>query len=216
MASLSLDVVSDVVCPWCWLGKRNLDAARAASPDIDVEVTFRPHELDPSVPKEGVPYRAYMDAKLGGDEAARARFKAMREHLEAAAPAAGITFRFDDIELRLNTIDAHRLVRWSRGQGKDGEAKEALFRAYFDELRNISAHGALVEIAADIGLDADIVRELLATDRDVAAVREEAAFFRNLGVTGVPTFIANGALALPGAVEVEAMQRFLREAVDAA
>lgn len=216
MAALSLDVVSDVVCPWCWLGKRNLDAARAAAPDIDVEVTFRPHELDPSVPKEGVPYQAYMEAKLGGDDASRARFKAMRDHLEAAAPAAGITFRFDDIALRVNTIDAHRLVRWSRGQGKDGDAKEALFRAYFDELRNISAPDVLVEIAADIGLDANIVRELLATDRDVAAVREEAAFFRNLGVNGVPTFIANGALALPGAVEVDAMQRFLREAVEVA
>lgn len=210
---LAIDMVSDLVCPWCWLGKRRLEAALALTPDVAVEISYRPFQLDASVPREGVPYSDYMRAKFD-DGSGADRFKAMRDYLEAAAPEAGVTFRFGDIPLRANTLDAHRLVRWAQGQALGGEMKEALFRAYFDELRNIADPATLAELAEQVGLDGGLTAELLATDKDVREVEVEEAFFRRLGVTGVPTFIANGRLALPGAAEPGEIAQFLREAAD--
>lgn len=207
---VDLDVVSDIVCPWCWLGKRRLDAAIAAIPEIDVDVRWRPFELDPLVPNGGVDYRTYMRAKFGDDR--ESRFKPMRDHLEAAAPAAGITFRFDAIAVRPNTRDAHRLVRWAQGQGKGGAAKEALFQAFFADLKDIGDKGVLSEIAQAIGLDRALVADLLASDRDIAEVEAEETFFRRIGVSGVPTYIANGKLAVQGAQESAALAAFLHEA----
>ncbi len=220
MAEIRLDVVSDVVCPWCWLGKRRLEAAIAAAPELTVEVAWRPFQLDPDMPPEGRPYKDAMRAKfaaapdrdaldaseLGGG------FAAMRAHLEAAAPAAGVRFRFSDIPIRPNTFDAHRLIRWAEGQGKGAEAVEALFRAFFDELRDIGGHDTLAAIAGEVGLDAALVSDLLARDADRETVQAEEAFFRGLGVRGVPTFIANGALAITGAQEPAVLAAFLREA----
>lgn len=213
MAHLHIDMVADPVCPWCWLGKRRLDAAIATldADEITVDVAYRPFELDPNIPKGGVPYRAYMAAKFAGKRGGD-NFKPMREHLEAAAPAAGVTFRFDDIPLRPNTLDAHRLIRWAQGQDLGGAAVEALHAAYFDKLEDIGDPAVLVRIADAIGLNSVVVRDLLSTDRDAEAVQAEAAFFRNLGVRAAPTFIADGKLALPGAVETPALVEFLREA----
>jgi len=212
---VELDVVSDIVCPWCWLGKRRLDAAIAALPDIDVDVRWRPFQLDPNVPNGGQDYGAYMRAKFGVPNTSGGgsdRFTSMRDHLMAAAPDAGITFRFDEIPTRPNTFNAHRLVRWAQGQNAGGAVKEALFKAFFDDLKDIGDPAVLSEIAGAIGLDARLVAELLASDRDVSAVTKEEEFFRNLGVSGVPTFIANGRTAVQGAQESEALAAFLRQA----
>lgn len=209
--TVELDVVSDIVCPWCWLGKRRLDAAIAALPNINVVVHWRPFQLDPDVPKGGQDYGAYMRAKFGASGIPD-RFKPMRDHLMDAAPGAGITFRFDDIPTRPNTLNAHRLVRWAQGQGAADAAAEALFKAFFDDLKDIGDPAVLAEIAGAIGLDAGLVAKLLASDRDLAEVEEEETFFRRLGVASVPTFIANGQVALQGAQDSDALAAFLRKA----
>lgn len=214
--AVRLDIVSDVVCPWCWLGKRRLEAALAAAPDLEVEVSWRPFQLDPGAPAGGLPFKAAMRAKFaqasGDDSELGAGFQAMREHLEAAGPPLGLNFRFSEIPVRPNTFDAHRLVRWAQGQDQGGAAKEALFRAYFEALRDIGDRAVLADIAGAIGLDRALVAELFERGADAEAVRAEEAFFRQLGVRGVPTFIAEGRLALTGAQEPAALEAFLREA----
>lgn len=211
--AVRIDIVSDVVCPWCWLGKKRLEAAvhRAGG---GAELIWRPYELDPTLPEDGVPYRGYMRAKFG--DGPDDRFRVMREHLEEAAPAAGIEFRFDDIPMRPSTLNAHRLIRWAQGQGKGAVASEALFRAFFAELRDIGDKGVLAEIAGEIGLDAKIVADLLATDRDKIAVREEETYFRSLGVSGVPTFIFDGRFAVSGAQEPKTLVELIEKARAAA
>jgi predicted DsbA family dithiol-disulfide isomerase len=211
MSAIRLDVVSDVVCPWCWLGKRRLDAALAQLDDLEVEVTYRPFELDPDVPEGGVDYAEYMKAKFGD----LSRIKSAQAHLTEAGREAGITYRFEEIPNRPNTLNAHRLIRWAHGQGVGAAAKDALFAAHFDTLRDIGDPAVLADIAGEIGLDRDLVAELLATDRDADEVRKEEAFFREIGVNGVPTYIVNGRAAVSGAQEPEMLVRFLRNAAQA-
>lgn len=209
---ISVDIVADLVCPWCWLGKRNWDAALASTPDIAVETVWRPYQLDPTLPREGKPYRDYMKAKFSGED--RQRWTQMRTYLEDAAPAAGIEFRFDDIPVRPNTLNAHRLMRWAGTQGKAGEMAEALFAAFFRDSRDIGERGVLIALASEAGLDAAIVGDLLATDRDEKAVWEEEVFFRKLGVSGVPTYIFNGRFAVSGAQEASVLADAIRQAVN--
>lgn len=209
-----IEMVSDLVCPWCWLGLRRIEAARALTPEVDARLVFRPFELDPDVPPEGADYRTYMAARFGSD-VGRDRASAMRQALEEFGEAEGIPFRFDAIIRRPNSFDAHRLVRWAQGQGKGPAAKEALFRAFFAEGRDIGDPSVLTGIASAIDLDADIVRDLLATDADRDTVRTEANTFRELGVAGVPTYIANRRVAVQGAESAEKLARFIRHAASA-
>jgi predicted DsbA family dithiol-disulfide isomerase len=209
-----IDLVADFVCPWCWLGWRSWLAAKKLSPDIRTEVTWRPHELDPTLPEEGAPYRDYMKAKFSGENADR--WKQMRTHLEAAGPGVGIDFRFDRIETRPSTVNAHRLMRWARGQSekKANAVAEGLFAAFFRDGADIGDPSVLLDIATEAGLKPDIVADLLATDRDKAEVREEAIFFHQLGVTGVPTFIFEGQFAVPGAADPDVLANALRDAAN--
>lgn len=207
---VSVDIVADLVCPWCWLGKRNWDAARLLTPEVAVETVWRPYQLDPALPREGKPYGAYMKAKFAGKNTER--WNQMRAYLEDAAPAAGIVFNFDAIPVRPNTLDAHRILRWAGGQGLADKAAEALFRAFFADSRDIGDRETLVEIAASAGLDPVITADLLASGRDEAAVREEEAFYRKLGVTGVPTYIFNGRFAVSGAQEPKVLADAIRQA----
>jgi predicted DsbA family dithiol-disulfide isomerase len=211
MTKIQLDVVSDVVCPWCWLGKRRLDAALESIDDLEIEVTFRPFQLDPDVPAGGVDYKRYMEAKFGD----LSRITASQEHLVAAGAALGMTYRFGEIANRPNTLDAHRLIRWANGQGKGGDAVEALFRAHFADLKDVGDAAALAEIGGAAGLDSKLVAELLASGRDKAEVQAEEAFFRRLGIGAVPTFIAQGRTAVQGAQEPDALVRFIRAAAAA-
>lgn len=211
--AVHIDIVSDVVCPWCWLGKKRLEAALDEAGG-EAELIWRPYELDPTIPEAGVPYRDYMRAKFG--DGPDDRFRVMREHLEAAAPAAGIDFRFDELPTRPNTLNAHRLIRWAQGQGKGSQAEEALFRAFFAELRDIGDKAVLSEVAGEIGLDPKVVAELLQTDRDKIAVREEETHFRSLGVSGVPTFIFEGRYAVSGAQEPPTLVELIEKARAAA
>lgn len=206
-----IEMVSDIVCPWCWLGLRRIEEARALAPDVDVQLLFRPYELDPTIPADGVDYKAYMSSRVSSPEG-KERMAAMRQALIDYGNAENIPYRFDAVTHRPNSFDAHRLVRWAQGQGKGGAAKEALFRAYFNEARDVGDHGVLVEIARSIDLDPDIVADLLATGADTEAVRAEADGFRQMGISGVPTYIANRRVAVQGAESAEKLAKFIRHA----
>ena len=203
---VTVDIVSDIVCPWCWLGKQYFDAAVIASPDIDVQVNWRPYMLDAGIPESGIPYPEYMKAKFGTGRSDK--FKAMREHLEAAAGDAGIEFHFDDIPMRPNTLKAHLLIKWAAkngdGQSKAHAASGALFKAFFQDLRDVGDNKVLAELADDIGMDGKLVTELLEAGRDVDKLKAELAYFQKLGVTSVPTFIYNGTFAVSGGQPAEA------------
>ena len=205
---VSIDVVSDVVCPWCYLGKRRLEAAirEAGTP---VELHWRPFQLDPTVPPTGLDRTAYMLGKFGDQR----KIDAAHARLTEAGEALGLTFAFDRITRAPNTLNAHRLIRWAAameqtamaGQpavaGQQDAVVEALFHAYFTQGRDIGDRKVLVEIAAAAGLDATLVHRLLASGADEAETREEIASAVRLGVTGVPFFIFAGRYAVPGAQE---------------
>ncbi|MEL6324783.1 MAG: DsbA family oxidoreductase [Pseudomonadota bacterium] len=214
---IALEMVSDLVCPWCWLGLRRLKAAIDTLPDIKTEIYFRPYQLDPTVPEEGMEYRAYMKAKFGPDahegsehDASKNRWRQMRTALEEYGAAEGIPFDFDNIPKRPNTVNAHRLVHWAQGQGLGLAAKEALFKAYFTDHRDIGDKAVLADIAAEIGLDRDIVEKLLASEADKDKIAEESQLFMQMGVRGVPTFIGNRAIAVQGAETAEKLAKLIR------
>jgi len=211
--SVVIEMVSDLVCPWCWLGKHRIEAAIAMVPEVNVQLLFRPYELDPTIPAGGVDYKDYMRKAFSSPEA-KERSGAMRQALVDYGEAEGIPYRFDEITRRPNSFDAHRIVHWAQGQHKGGAAKEALFRAFFHDGRDIGDHGVLVDIARQIDLDPTIVADLLATDADVVTIRAEEKFFRELGIGGVPTFIANRQFAAQGAETAEKLARFIRHAAD--
>lgn len=206
-----IEMVSDIVCPWCWLGLRRIEEARRLAPEVEVQLLFRPYELDPTIPKEGVDYKAYMSSRVSSPEG-RERMAMMRQALIDYGAAEDIPYRFDAVTHRPSSFDAHRLVRWAQGQGKGGAAKEALFRAYFNEARNVGDHGVLTDIARAIDLDTDIVADLLNSGADTEAVRAEAETFRQMGISGVPTYIANRRVAVQGAESAEKLARFIRHA----
>jgi predicted DsbA family dithiol-disulfide isomerase len=203
--ALLLEMVSDVVCPWCWLGFRRL---RATDLPGNVTVRFRPFELDPTVPQEGTDYRAYMSAKFGRNDPDNG-LEQMRTALETHGAAEGIPFDFAGLTLRPNTLNAHRLIRWAQGQELGAAAMEALFAAYFRDHRDIGSPAVLSDIAGEIGLEADMVAELLARGADVEAVRAEEQLFISMGVGGVPIFIADRRNALQGAQEAATLARFV-------
>ena len=208
---IQVDLVSDFVCPWCWLGnKQFLTAAKGAKPKPSL--TFRPYMLDPTVPEGGQDYKAYMRAKFGSDS--KDRFKESRTHLETMGQQLGIEFNFSAITRRPNSLNAHRLLKWGQGQDLGPEIAEALFRAYHEQGQDIGDPDTLVDIATKAGLDGALVRELLDRDDDKLAIKEEAMFFRGLGISGVPTFIYNGQFAVQGAQEPEKHKRAFKEALN--
>lgn len=209
--TLHIEMVSDLVCPWCWVGLRRLKGAMALVPDLEVEILFRPFELDATIPPGGTDYKAYMKARFGSDQS-RDRANTMRDVLIQYGKDEGIPFDFDRITRRPNSFNAHRLVRWAQGQDLGLEAKEALFNAYFARGLDIGDHETLVTLAAQIGLDPNIVSDLLASDADVDTTRREQDLFRQMGISGVPTFIAHRQIAVQGAESAEKLARFLTTA----
>jgi predicted DsbA family dithiol-disulfide isomerase len=212
--ALTVDVVSDVVCPWCFIGKRRLEAAlsrlREAEPDLPVEVRWHPFQLNPDLPREGIDRRQYLEAKFGGRE----RAAQIYARVSAAGETVGIPFAFDAIARQPNTIDAHRLVAWaqSRREGDPDALVEALFRAYFLEGRYVGDPDELVSLAATAGYDADDARAFLASDemRDVVAGADQRA--REMGISGVPFFIFGGKTAVSGAHEPDALLEAIAQA----
>lgn len=207
--ALRLDVVSDVVCPWCYLGKHQLERAIAMAPEIDVTVHWRPYQLDPSVPPEGMSRRDYIIKKFGSLEA----LDAAHERLAAMGRSVGIDYQFDRISRSANTINAHRLVRWASEAGKGEELVERLFAAYFSEGRDIGDLSVLADIAGEAGLDKAATSKRLATDEDRDAVMAEIQDAYRIGVTGVPTFILAQMYGVVGAQSAETLASAIRQAV---
>ena len=206
-AALTLDVVSDSVCPWCYVGKRNLDAALAQITDLDVTVSWRPFQLDPTIPREGISRHDYMARKFGPE-----KIKEIHTRLEGIGKAAGIDFAFDKIEKSPNTLNAHRLIRWSQASGKQTDVVEALFCAYFTQGKDIGAQTVLTDIARDFGLDAREIGAALQTDHDEKEVQEEIATAMRMGVSGVPFFIIAGRYGMSGAQPPDMLADVIRKA----
>lgn len=208
-APITVDVISDVVCPWCYIGQKRLARALESAPDVAVEVRWRPFQLDPTVPAEGLDRKEYMIAKFGSAE----RMRELNANVQQAAADDGIAFAFDAIETAPNTLDAHRLIRWA---GAEGPAMQTdivarLFSAYFEEGRNIGDRKVLSDIAHKAGMDRAIVDALLAGDADREAVSDEIATAQQMGVTGVPCFILENRYAVIGAQDAAQLVDALRE-----
>jgi predicted DsbA family dithiol-disulfide isomerase len=203
---LPIDVVSDVVCPWCFIGKRRLERAIALA-DVPAVIRWRPFQLDATIPSGGKSRRDYLEQKFGSPE----RIGKMHEHIAKLGAELGIPFAFDRIEISPNTLDAHRLIRWAGEQNAQEAVVEALFRAYFIEGRNIGEREVLADLAASAGMDRRIVLDRLASDDDRADVQADIVGAQRIGVTGVPTFILANRYGLVGAQPPEELARALRQ-----
>jgi len=193
--TLPIDMISDVVCPWCFIGKRRLEKAIALKPEIPVELHFRPYFLNPWIPREGISLEEYLTTKFGSPE----RYRGIAQRVAEAAAAEGLAYEIDGIKRQPNTLDCHRLILWAGQAGHAARMKQRLMDLYFTEGGDLTDREVLVGAAADSGLDADLVRQRLATDEDVARVEREANSAKEAGIDGVPCFILGGLLAVQGA-----------------
>ena len=211
--TLSIDIVSDVVCPWCYIGKRRLEAALALlrddEPDVRPAMRWHPFELNPDLPHEGIDRRSYLERKFGSVE----RTRGIYERVRAAGLAAGIAFALDSIVRQPNTRDAHRLIDWAQRQGDADALVEQLFRGFFLEGRSIGDCDELVAMAGEAGLDATAARALLASDDGVARVAAMERRALAMGVEGVPFFIFDGRIAVSGAQEPDVLRDAIVEAI---
>jgi predicted DsbA family dithiol-disulfide isomerase len=201
-----IDVVSDVVCPWCFIGKHRLEQALKLKPNIAVEVHWRPYFLNDWIPRGGIARDEYLTTKFGSPE----RYKGVAQRVGAAATADGLVYASDKMKRQPNTLDCHRLIHWADGIGKAGEMKQKLMDLYFTQGADLTERETLVKAAADVGLDANTVRDALASDKDVAQIEQEALSAKEAGIEGVPCFIFGGKFAVSGAQAPE----YLAEAID--
>jgi len=204
---LKIDIVSDVVCPWCYIGKRRIEDALALVPDVPVEVQWRPFFLNPWVPREGISREDYLTTKFGSVEA----YKGIAGRVVDAASEEGLVYRPDLVKRQPNTTDCHRLIHWAEAKGKAGEMKQRLMELYFRDGGDLTDTEVLVQAAADCGLDAADVRQRLATDEDVALVSGHAQEAADKGISGVPTFVFALKYAVSGAQPAEMLARAIRE-----
>jgi predicted DsbA family dithiol-disulfide isomerase len=207
---LTIEVISDAICPWCWVGKRRLDRALVAlSPEISATVTWRPFELNPEMPKAGLDRRAYRSRKFGSWE----RSQALDAQVAAAAKADGLDFRHDRMERTPNTVDAHRLIWLAGCEGKQDAVVEGLFSAYFHEGGDVGASDVLVAVGSAAGLNPARVSAMLASGEGLNEVAAELDRAGRLRVSGVPTVVVNGRPLFSGAIRSELIESHLREAV---
>jgi predicted DsbA family dithiol-disulfide isomerase len=205
--TLTIDVVSDVVCPWCFIGKSRLEKALALKPNIPVEVRFHPYFLNPWVPREGISRDEYLTTKFGSPE----KYKGIAGRVAAAAAAEGLTYAVDKMRRQPNTLDCHRLILWAQSIGKAAQMKQRLMELYFTEGADLSNRDVLVGAAAEVGLDADRTRGMLASDTDVARVEAAANSAKDAGIDGVPTYILGGVAAVTGAQSPEALANAIEQ-----
>ena len=206
---MQIDIVSDTVCPWCYIGKKRLEQAMAMCAGEDFAVAWHPFQLNPDIAPGGVDYRTHMETKFGN------RIEAMVRRLTDAGRAANIDFAFERITRTPNTVDSHRLIRWAGGAGVQDDVVEALFQRYFLEGADIGAHDVLLDIAWKAGMDPEIVGDLLDQDADVEHIREDDAYARQMGVSGVPCFIVDQRFVITGAQDPAVfVQLFERIAAD--
>ena len=204
---LKIDIVSDVVCPWCYIGKKRIEDALALVPDVPLEVNWRPFFLNPWVPREGISREDYLTTKFGSVDA----YKGIAGRVVTAAGEEGLVYRPDLVKRQPNTIDCHRLIHWAEAKGKSAEMKQRLMELYFRDGGDLTDTEVLVKAAADVGLDADDVRKRLATDEDVELISSWAQEASDKGISGVPTFVFAQKYAVSGAQAPEQLAAALRQ-----
>jgi predicted DsbA family dithiol-disulfide isomerase len=210
-STVRIDVVSDIVCPWCFIGKKRLEKALAMT-DVPVEVHFRPYFLNDWIPLEGMSREQYLTTKFGSPE----KYKGIAQRVGMAAAGEGLVYASEKMSRQPNTRDAHRLIRWAEGIGKAPQMKQRLMDLYFTEGADLSDADVLVQAAADVGLDAPQVRKDLASDKDIVQIEQEVQMAKDAGIQGVPMFIFGGKFAVSGAQSPEYLaQAIARAAQDA-
>ena len=198
-APLHIDVVSDVVCPWCYIGKRRLEQALRLVADIAVAVNWRPYFLNPWIPRDGIDRQTYLETKFGSAE----RYEVIAERVAAAAAMEGLRYAPERIGRQPNTLDCHRLILWSRSATDPAEMKQKLMELYFAEGADLSDPKTLIQAAIDCGMDGDLVRRLLASDADIDRIEGDANSAKEAGIDGVPCFVLGGSLIVTGAQSPE-------------
>jgi predicted DsbA family dithiol-disulfide isomerase len=207
---LQLDIVSDVVCPWCYIGKRRLESALALVPDVPIEVRWRPYFLNPWVPREGMTREDYLIAKFGSVAA----YGKVSKNVVAAAGEVGLEYHPEKVSRQPNTIDCHRLIYWA-GKSPSGDRsaamKQRLMELYFRDGADLSDIEVLVQAAVDSGLDAEQIRAKLATEDDVDLISGQAEEATDKGIGGVPTYVFAGKYAVSGAQDPQLLARAIRQ-----
>jgi len=193
----TIEIISDPICPWCYIGKTRFERALAERPDHTFVISWKPFQLNPNMPPEGMDRRAYLERKFGGKDAALQVYG----DIQKAAEADGLKVKLDKIQRTPNTINAHRLIHWAGIEGVQNEAVAALFIANFEEGKDISSPAVLADIAVSIGMDRATTERLLASDADIAETRAADEKAREMGVSGVPTFLIDGQYVVTGARE---------------
>lgn len=205
-----VDVVSDVVCPWCFIGKKRLEQAIALNPDIPVEVHYHPYFLNDWIPAAGISREQYLTTKFGSPE----RYKEIAQRVSAAAAQDGLVYAIDKLSRQPNTTDCHRLIHWAEKIGKAPEMKQRLMELYFSEGADLSDKAVLVRGAEEIGLDADEIAKKLATDDDLALLSQRVEQAKSAGIQGVPFFIFGNAYAVSGAQPPEQLAGAIRKVAE--
>ena len=204
---LTIDIVSDVVCPWCYIGKKRIEDALALAADVPVEVHWRPFFLNSWVPREGISRDEYLTAKFGSPEA----YKGIAGRVVAAAGEEGLSYHPELVRRQPNTIDCHRLIHWAEAIGKSAEMKQRLMELYFRDGGDLTDANVLVRAATDVGLDGDDISRRLATDKDVELISGWAQEASEKGISGVPTYVFAQKYAVSGAQPAELLARAIRQ-----
>jgi predicted DsbA family dithiol-disulfide isomerase len=205
--NIKIDIVSDVACPWCYVGKRRLEKALAMVPDIKTDITWQPFQLDPSVPADGMDLKPYYEAKFGSQEKVQQVF----EHMESVGDAEGIAFDFSKMERTMNTLPLHLLMLVAEKEGFKTRLKERFFTAYFEEASDLSNIENVIKILAEFGWDAEKVESLLANEQLLEDVKGKISYFQSRGVSAVPFFIFNEKYGISGAQSPQVLADTLRQ-----
>jgi predicted DsbA family dithiol-disulfide isomerase len=207
-----VDIVSDVVCPWCFIGKSRLEKALALIPETPVELHWRPYFLNDWIPREGISRNEYLTTKFGSPD----RYHGIAQRVIAAAASEGLVYASDKINRQPNTLDPHRLIRWAAARGLAAQMKQKLMELYFTAGADLTDREVLVKAAADVGLNGDEIREWLASDKDVAEIEQEALAAKESGIDGVPFYILDGKFAISGAQAPEYLAQAITRAAQEA
>lgn len=200
---ITIEVIADITCPWCYLGARRLAKAIPLADNVEVKLEWKPFMLDPSLPESANPYQAYIRQRLGSQDAV----DEAERNLIGLGENEGIEFDFEAIKMAPNTLDAHRVIYWA-GQDKEGvqtALTTTLFSLYFEQGQNISNHDVLINAAADTGMRADVVEKLLVTDIDRDTIKKDTTHASAIGITGVPSFIINRKYVVMGAQSADVL-----------
>jgi len=207
-----VDIVSDVVCPWCFIGKSRLEKALALIPETPVELHWRPYFLNDWIPREGISRNEYLTTKFGSPD----RYHGIAQRVTAAAASEGLVYASDKINRQPNTLDPHRLIRWAAAQGLAAQMKQKLMELYFTAGADLTDREVLVKAAADVGLNSDEIRKWLVSDKDVAEIEQEALAAKESGIDGVPFYILDGKFAISGAQAPEYLAQAITRAAQEA